>query len=67
VFKTTYNKFLKGSSPLDAFPVQSSLKKGAASLPLLFNLTLEYSSGRSKEIRKDWYRMEHFSSWSFSS
>jgi hypothetical protein len=54
----TYSKFHIGKHLSDAFPIQNSLKKGDALLPLLFSFASEYA------IRKDWNGTEHISFWS---
>jgi hypothetical protein len=50
----TYIKVCVGEHLSDAFPAQNGLKQGDVLSPLLFNLSLEYTSGRSKRPKRAW-------------
>jgi hypothetical protein len=48
-FNETYNKVGVGKHLSDNFPIQNYLKQGDASLPFLFNFTLEYTIRKVQE------------------
>jgi hypothetical protein len=45
----TYSKVRIGKYLSDTFPIQNGLKQGDDSLPLLFNLALEYAIRKVQE------------------
>jgi hypothetical protein len=47
----TYSKVHIGKHLSDSFSVQNGLKQADALSPLLFNISLEYALGRSRETR----------------
>jgi hypothetical protein len=47
----TYRNVLIDKQLSESFPIQSGLKQGDASLPLLFNLALEYAINKVQEIQ----------------
>jgi hypothetical protein len=59
----TYNKICIDKLSSDTFPIQNCLMKRDAVSPLLFNFASECAITKIGEIKMDWNRIEHISSW----